>query len=232
VENKLVVRRLPRLLIADDHAVFAEALKVLLEKTYSVVGLVAEGRAMVSEAIRLRPDVIVADIGMPLLNGLDAARRIREQEPAVKFIFLTMKDDPNLAAAALDLGAIAYVLKHSGGAELRKAIEHVLHGKSYLTSKLRAENWFVTKAKARQFSKQLTLRQRDVVQLYGEGRSIKQIAGLLNLSEKTVEFHKHHIMQSFNLKTNADLVLFAVKHGLISINMDPSRQATPGPLVC
>ena len=109
-----------------------------------------------------------------------------------------------------------------GGAELREAIEHVLHGKSRLTSKLRAEDWFATKARARQFSKELTPRQRDVVQLYAEGQGVKQIAGLLNLTEKTVEFHKHHIMQLFNLKTNADLVLFALKQGLISINVQPS----------
>ena len=224
VEKQLMDRRRANLLIADDHAVFAEALKALLEQTYSVIGLVADGRAMVSEAIRLRPEVIVADIGMPLLNGLDAARRISEQAPTVKFIFLTMQDDPNLAAAALELGAIAYVLKHSGGAELRKAIEHILHGKPYLTPKLRAEDWFATKARARQFSKELTPRQREIVQLSAEGRSIKQIAGLLDLSDKTVEFHKHRIMGLFNLKSNADLVLFALKQGLISINVQPSLQ--------
>ena len=232
VEKLFMGRCRPRILIADDHAVFAEALKVLLEETYSVIGLVADGRAMVTETIRLRPDVIVADIGMPLLNGLDAAWRIREQAPTVRFIFLTMRDDPNLAAAALELGAIAYVLKHSGGAELRKAIDHVLRGKSYLTSKLRADDWFATKAKARQFSRELTPRQREVVQLYAQGRSIKQIAGLLSLSEKTVEFHKHHIMHSFNLKTNADLVLFALKHRLISVDLDPPLRETSRQLAC
>ena len=105
----------PRFLIADDHAMFAETLRVYLEKTYRVVGLVADGRAMVAEAMRLRPDVIVADVGMPILNGLDAARRIKLQVPNIKFIFLTMHDDPNLAAAALELGPIGFVLKHSTG---------------------------------------------------------------------------------------------------------------------
>jgi len=212
----------PRFLIADDHAIFAEALRVLLETTYSVVGVVTDGRAMVAEATRLKPDVIVVDVGMPVVNGLDAARRVREQAPNIKFVFLTMQDDPNLAAAALELGAIAFVLKHSGKQELLQAIDHVLHGKSYLTPKLRAEDWVATKARARQFSKELTPRQREVVQLFAEGRSMKEIAWSLGLSEKTVEFHKHHIMESFNLKSNAELVLFALKRGLISVNPEPA----------
>jgi DNA-binding NarL/FixJ family response regulator len=155
------------------------------------------------------------------LNGLDAARRIRQQIPTIKFIFLTMRDDPNLAAAALELGPIGFVLKHSAGPELLEAIDHVLHGESYLTRKLRAEDWVVAKARARQFGKELTPRQRDIVQLFGEGRAIKQIADLLNLSEKTVEFHKHRVMEAFNLKNNAALVLFALKQGLISIDPEP-----------
>jgi len=135
-----------------------------------------------------------------------------------------MRDDPNLAAAALELGPIAFVLKHSGGQELLTAIDHVLHGKAYVTPKLRAEDWVATRARARQFSKELTTRQRDIVQLLAEGRAIKEIAGLLNLSEKTVEFHKHHIMESFNLKSNAALVLFALQRDLISIHPEPTFQ--------
>jgi DNA-binding NarL/FixJ family response regulator len=208
----------PRFLIADDHAMFAEALRLYLEKTHTVVGIVRDGHAMVAEATRLRPDVIVVDVGMPLLNGLDAARKINLQAPNIKFVFLTMRDDPNLAAAALELGPVGFVLKHSAGQELLKAIDHVLHGKPYLTPKLRAEDWVETKARARQFSKEMTPRQRDIVQLYGEGRSMKEIAGHLDLSEKTVEFHKHQIMQAFNLRSNADLVLFSLKRGLISLN--------------
>jgi DNA-binding NarL/FixJ family response regulator len=210
-------RSAPRLLIADDHAIFAEALRGLLEKTYAVVGIVADGRALVSEATRLKPDVVVVDVGMPLLNGLDAARRVREQAPNIKIVFLTMRDDPNLAAAALELGRVGFVLKHSATRELLTAIDHVLRNESYLVPHLRAEDWAARKARAQQFSKALTPRQRDVIQLFAEGCPIKQIAGHLNLSEKTIEFHKHHIMQSFNLKSNADLVLFALKHGLIAI---------------
>jgi DNA-binding NarL/FixJ family response regulator len=217
METPSVHKKGPRLLIADDHAIFAEALRVYLEKTHTVLGVVRDGHAMVTEAMRLRPDVIVVDVGMPLLNGLDAARRINVEAPNIRLVFLTMRDDPNLAAAALELGPIGFVLKHSAGQELLKAVDHVLHGKPYLTPKLRAEDWVERKSRARQFSKEMTPRQREVVQLYGEGRSMKEIAGLLDLSEKTVEFHKHHVRQAFNLGNNAALVLFALKQGLISL---------------
>lgn len=209
---------LQRLLIADDHAIFAESLRASLKKNFAVVGITLDGRTMVEEAIRLAPDVVIADIGMPLLNGLDAASRIRERAPRVKFVFLTMQDDPNLAAAALELGQVAFVLKHSGMSELQNAIECVLRGQSYMTPKLRSEDWTEMRARVRQFSSELTPRQRDIVQLFAEGGSIKEIASRLNLSVKTVEFHKHHIMSAFNLETNAALVLFALKHGLISVD--------------
>lgn len=215
----------PRFLIADDHAIFAETLKAYLERVYPVVGVVSDGRALVEAAVKLKPEVIVVDVAMPFLNGLDAARRIKEQAPNTKFIFLTMRDDPNLAAAALELGPVAFVLKHSTGPELMKAIDHVLHGKSYLTPTLRADDWVVARTRARQFAKELTPRQRDVVQLFAEGRSLKEIAGLLDLSEKTIEFHKHHIMEAFNLKSNAGLILFALKHGLIFADPEPSGHA-------
>lgn len=208
----------PQVLIADDHAIFAESLRLLLEKSYRVVGTVADGRALLSATTKLAPDVIVVDIGMPLLNGLDAAQRIREKLPKVKLVFLTMQDDPNLAAAAMEMGAAAFVLKHSAGSELLTAIEHVLHGRSYLTPKLRSDDWVTMKQRAKQFSKELTPRQREIVQLWAEGHSLKQIGAELNLSEKTIEFHKHHIMEVYNLKSNADLVLFALKRGLILLD--------------
>ena len=216
----------PQVLIADDHAIFAEALRLLLEKTYRIVGTTSDGRALLSAAAKLSPDVIVVDIGMPLLNGLDAAQRIRELLPKVKLVFLTMQDDPNLAAAAMELGSVAFVLKHSTGSELLNAIEQVLHGKSYLTPKLRSEDWVTMKHRAKQFSKELTPRQREIVQLWAEGHSLKQIGAALNLSEKTVEFHKHHIMEVHNLKSNADLVLFALRRGLIMLDA-PIQKAKP-----
>ena len=214
----------PQILIADDHGVFADGLRLLLEKRYTVVGTASDGRELVDQALRLKPDVIVVDIGMPLLNGLDAAKRVREQLPKVKLIFLTMQDNPNLAAAALELGSVAFVLKQSAGSELLTAIDEVLQGKCYVTSKLRPEDWAVQRVRARQYSSHLTPRQREIVQMCAEGLAQKEIAGRLNLSEKTVQFHKHHIMETFNLKSNADLVLFAVKEGLISVDPNPSRQ--------
>jgi DNA-binding NarL/FixJ family response regulator len=205
-----------RILLADDHAIVAEALRSLLSESYDVVGVASDGRAMLAEAAKLKPDVVVLDVGMPLLNGLDAATQLKQILPSAKVVFLTMKNDPNLAAAALNLGAIGYVLKHSAASELLKAISEVLRGKSYVTPKLKPENWAVREARARQFSKSLSPRQREVVQLLAEGRPMKEIADILKVSEKTIMFHKYHIMESFNLKSNAELVLFALNNGLIS----------------
>ena len=210
----------PYLLIADDHAVFLETLKCFLEKTYTVTGTVTDGRSLVAEALRLKPDVLIVDIGMPLLNGFDAARRIREELPNVRLVFLTMKEDPNLAAAALELGRSAFVLKHSAVAELLTAIDRVCHGKSYISPKVQPEDWVEQRTRVKQFSKPLTDRQRDIVQLFAEGYCLKEIAAHLNLSRKTIDFHKHQIMAEFNLKSNADLVLLAVKEGLISVDSE------------
>ena len=210
----------PRLLIADDHAIFLEALKSFLEKSYVVIGTVTDGRSLVSEASRLKPDVIIVDVGMPLLNGLDAARRIREHFPSVRLVFLTMQENSNLAAAAIDLGHSAFVLKHSAATELMTAIDQVWRGKTYVSPKLRSEDWVEQRTRVKQFSKGLTARQRDIVQLFAEGYGLKEIAARLNLSPKTVEFHKHQIMAEFDVKSNAGLVLFAIKKGLISIDPD------------
>ena len=205
-----------RVLIADDHSVVAEGLRSLLEKTYDVVGIAGDGRELLVKASELKPDVIVLDICMPLLNGLDAAERLKSTLPAAKLVFLTMNDDPNLAAAALNLGAVGYVLKHAAASELLKAVSEVLQGRAYVTAKLRAENWAVREARAQQFSKELTRRQQDVLQLLAEGRPMKEVADILKLSEKTVMFHKYRVMHAFNLKNNAELVLFALKRHLIS----------------
>jgi DNA-binding NarL/FixJ family response regulator len=214
-------------LIADDHAIFAEALRLLLEKSYDVVGAALDGSALVDAAAQLVPDVVVVDIGMPLLNGLDAARRVKEQLPKVKLVFLTMQDDPALAAAVMEMGPVAFVLKQTAGTELLKAIELVLHGKSYLAPKLRTGDWVTTKQRARQLTRGLTTRQREIVQLWAEGLSLKEIGARLNLSEKTIEFHKHHVMETFNLKSNSELVLFALKQGLIMLESAPSAKPKP-----
>src|SRR3981081_238719 len=135
----------PRLLLADDHAIFSDALRVYRGKESDMVGVVSDGRTLVDEAIRIKPDVIIADVGMPLLNGFDAARRIKELAPKIKFVFLTMQDDPNLAAAALELGPVAFVLKHSAGAELREAINEVMRGHSNMLRKLKEADCMLTK---------------------------------------------------------------------------------------
>src|SRR5277367_707242 len=206
----------PRVLIADDHSIVAAGLRLVLEKSCDVIGIIGDGRELLVEAPKLKPDVIVLDIGMPFLNGLDAAERLKPLMPKVKFVFLTMKDDPNLAAAALNLGAVGYVLKHSAFSELLTAVSEVLQGKPYVTAKLQADNWADREARAQQLSKDLTPRQKDVLQLLAEGRRTKEIADVLSVSERTVMFHKYHMMKVFNLKSNSDLVLLALKHHLIS----------------
>ena len=207
---------LPRVVIADDHAVVAEGLCSILQKSCSVIGIVRDGRELLAEAPKLKPDLIVLDIGMPALNGLDAAEQLKQVLPNVKFVFLTMKDDPNLAAAALNLGKVGYVLKHSLSSELLHAVSEVLQGNTYVTPRLRSEDWVVQGLRARQFSKDLTPRQKEVLQLLAEGRPMKEVAQILKVSEKAIMFHKYRIMASFNLKNNAELVLFALKHHLIS----------------
>ena len=207
----------PRVLIADDHSIVAESLRLLLDKSYDVIGVVNDGRQLLADAARLKPDVVVLDIGMPLLNGMDAAVRLKEMLPQLRFVFLTMQDDPNLAAAALELGAVGYVLKRAAASELLNAISQVLDGKAYLMPKLRPENWAVREARAQQASKELTRRQQEVLQLLAEGRPMKEVAGILKVSEKTIMFHKYHIMETFHLKNNAELVLFAVRRHLISV---------------
>src|SRR5271168_747835 len=205
----------PRILIADDHSVLAQGLRALLCDHYDIVGMVADGRALVEEAKKLQPNVIIADIGMPLLNGLDAADEIRQFMPKVRFVFLTMMDEPNLASAVLRLSPVGYVLKHSVVSELLTAIDEVLKGKSFLTRRVKPENWTVQKERSRLAEKELTARQRNVLQLLAEGHSMKEVADILQVSQKTVEFHKYYIMKSRSLRNNAEIVRFGLKNGLI-----------------
>lgn len=202
-------------LIADDHAVFAEALRSLLQDEYVVLATVTDGRSLVEQTAKLRPQVLIIDIAMPLLNGFDAAKRVLEQSPSVKVVFLTMQEDARLAAAALKLGPIGFVLKHSAASELLTAISQVLAGRSYVTPKLRPQDWAVRDELASDLNKELTDRQREVLQLLAEGRTMKEVAHVLNMSRKTVMFHKYRIMKTFNLKTNADILRLAIKNNLI-----------------
>jgi DNA-binding NarL/FixJ family response regulator len=205
-----------RVLIADDHAMVAEALRSILQKEYEVVGIVSDGQKLLEQAPILRPHVVVVDLGMPLLNGWDAAQELKQVLPEIKIVFLTMNDDPNIAAAAMELGAVGYVLKSDASSELLNALSEVLLGKSHVTRRLRAENWAEQELRVRQFEKKLTFRQAQVLQLLAEGRPMKEVASLLGISEKTVEFHKYHIMRVFHLRNNSELVRFALKSDRIS----------------
>jgi DNA-binding NarL/FixJ family response regulator len=189
----------------------------LLSDQLDVVGIAPDGRALIAHAKKLKPDLIVAEIAMPLLNGLDAAEQIRLSIPGMRFVFLTMMDNPNIAAAALRFSPVGYVLKHSAATELLIAIKEVLKGKSFVTARLKPENWAVQQERAENLSKELTPRQRDVLQLLAEGRAMKEVADILQISEKTVEFHKYNTMKTWNLRSNADLVLFAEEHGLVYV---------------
>lgn len=207
-----------RILLADDHEICCAGFKKLLEPVYEVVGCVGDGRTLLKVALELKPDVVVADIGMPLLNGLDAAREIKRLLPHTKLIFLTMNPDSELAAEALRIGASAYLLKTSRASELPKAIEDALKGISYITPQVRRamHERHIRDPKAAARPRQLTDRQREVLQLLAEGRPMKEIADILNIKLRTIQFHKYSIMEELGITTNAELVQYAMRHGIIS----------------
>ena len=210
----------PRVLLADDHLLVAEALKSLLAPDFDLVGVVEDGRALVENAGRLRPDVVVADVTMPHLNGIDALVRLRREGNRVPVVFLTMHRDVTFARRALEAGASGFVLKHSAPAELVLAIRAALEGRTYLTPQLAGEVLAAMKQGLEQASDPvvaLTPRQREVLQLLAEGRSAKEIAASLSISSRTVEFHKYQIMESLKLHTSAELIHFAIKHGLVEL---------------
>jgi DNA-binding NarL/FixJ family response regulator len=204
----------PRVLLADDHRLVVEACVGLLEPACEVVGIVTDGRALLPQAIALRPDVIVLDIGMPLLNGLDAGRQIKQSMPGVKLIYLTMNEDPELAKESLALGASGFLLKTSAARELPEAIRTAMRGDTYITSRAsqRMVESFVHGE--RSMSSALTSRQREVLQLLAEGFTMKEAAGVLRVTARTVAFHKYRVMQQFRLKSNAELIQFAIDQRL------------------
>jgi DNA-binding NarL/FixJ family response regulator len=206
----------PRVLLADDHTLLLGAFEKLLAQDCEVVGTVSDGRALVTAAERLRPDVVVADIAMPLLNGLDAGREIKHRFPQIKLIFLTMNEDPELATAAFRLGASAYLLKRSAASELATAIREVVRGRSYLTP-LVTEGVVgaLLRSPEQPATPELTARQREVLQLLAEGRSMKQVAGVLNVTPRTVAFHKYRMMAQLKISSTAELIQFAVKEHLV-----------------
>jgi DNA-binding NarL/FixJ family response regulator len=210
----------PRVLLADDHRMMAEGLKSLLSPEFELVGIVEDGRALVEAAQKLNPDVIVADITMPHLNGLEALGQLKKHNPRVKVVFLTMHQEVAYARRALEAGAAGFVLKHSAAAELVTAVRAALDGKTYLTPALAGEVLQSIRrgpAETSDPSARLTPRQREILQLLAEGRSAKEIAGTLAISARTVEFHKYQMMESLRLHTNAELIHFALKHGIVEI---------------
>jgi len=212
--------RRPRVLLADDHRLVAEALRSLLTPEFDLVGVVEDGRALVEAAGTLRPDVIVADITMPHLNGIDALVQLRQSGDRVPVVFLTMHRDVRFARRALEAGASGFVLKHSASAELIAALRAALEGKTYLTPQLAGEVLDAMKPGSEQALDpvaSLTPRQREVLQLLAVGRSAKEIASSLGISARTVEFHKYQMMETLGLHTSAELVHFALKHGLVEL---------------
>jgi DNA-binding NarL/FixJ family response regulator len=207
-------------LLADDHRLVAEALRSLLTPEFDLVGVVEDGRALVEAAGTLRPDVIVADITMPHLNGIDALVQLRQSGDRVPVVFLTMHRDVRFARRALEAGASGFVLKHSASAELIAALRAALEGKTYLTPQLAGEVLDAMKPGSEQALDpvaSLTPRQREVLQLLAVGRSAKEIASSLGISARTVEFHKYQMMETLGLHTSAELVHFALKHGLVEL---------------
>jgi DNA-binding NarL/FixJ family response regulator len=207
----------PRVMLADDHSIVIEAFRKLLESQCEVVGTASDGRTLLETAPRLKPDVIVIDIAMPLMNGLEAGLRLRQLMPTAKLIFVTMNDDPDLAMEAMRSGASGYLLKSCIASELTHAIQMALRAKPYVTPQIARgiQRVFSNDPRPKTRAKILTPRQREVVQLLAQGKSMKEVAGVLNVTPRTVAFHKYRIMEELSLKNNADLIQFAVKSRMV-----------------
>lgn len=214
-----MLRNVPRILIADDHTLVAEACRKLLESEYEVVATVNNGRSLVRAAVKLRPHLIIIDVAMPLLNGLDAGQQVKEFLPGVKLVFLTMNHDTDLAAEAFRRGASAYLLKTCAASELTIAVREVLKGKSYLSPTIAKETVdFLLRQdkKLVEEADRLTERQREVLQLLAEGKCMKEVADVLNITTRTVAFHKYRIMEVLNAKNSAELIQYAIRNHLIA----------------
>ena len=206
-----------RILIADDHNLMAELCKNLLEPEFEVVGTIDNGRSLVRTATELKPDVIVVDIAMPILNGLDAGQQVKQLLSNVKIVFLTMTADSEVAAEAFRRGASAYLLKTCAATELIAAVRDVLRGKTYLSPRISWDSVHFCRRQDKALvgePERLTERQREVLQLLAEGRVMKEVGGILNLTTRTVAFHKYRIMEVLGAKNNADLVKYAVRNHL------------------
>lgn len=207
-----------RVLLADDHKILAEGVRRLLNGDFNVVGVVEDGRALVGAATELKPDVIVTDISMPLLDGIEATRRLKAAGLTAKVIILTMHEESAYVTRAFEAGASGYVSKHCAFSELIGAIRCVLSGRRYLTAEIAAGMGDTHRATGRkQADSKLTPRQREVLRLFAEGRSSKEIALRLHISSKTVEFHKYRLMKVLKIGSTAELTQYAIKHGIVSV---------------
>jgi DNA-binding NarL/FixJ family response regulator len=210
----------PRILIADDHQILAEGVRGLLEPEFEVVGVVADGRELITAAKKLKPDVIVADVTMPSLNGIEAAAQLRDAGITAKVVILTMHHDVAYARRAMDAGAFGFVLKHSVSSELVTAIREALRGQTYITPMIAGElvqSYREGDSETSDASHRLTLRQREVLQLIAEGRSAKEVAAILKISTRTAEAHKAHILEVLGVRSTAELVQYAIRSGIISV---------------
>lgn len=213
----------PTILLADDHVLVAQGIQKLLEPEYELLKIVPDGRALLKAVDECRPDVVIVDISLPLLNGLDASRQILKHHPDIKVIVLTMHSEPSFVTEALRIGVSGYVLKQSVGSELLEALTEVLNGKTFV-SPMVADQGMPAHADEESeeapegFAHTLSLRQREVLQLVAEGKSIKEVAAVLNVSIKTVEFHKTRIMRQLGMRSAAQLTKYAIANGLIAIH--------------
>jgi DNA-binding NarL/FixJ family response regulator len=207
-----------RILIADDHQLLADACKSLLEPEFQVVGIVLDGRDLIAAAAELKPDIIILDIYMPHLNGLDAGGQVKQKFPAMKLVFMTMTKAADVAAEAFRRGASAYVLKQSAGDELLLAIRKVNQGASYLSPLIVKETVTFLLNQGENFSeeKHITKRQSEILQLLAEGMSMKEVANVIDVKPGTVAFHKYRMMETLNVKTNAELLEYAIKRHMTS----------------
>jgi DNA-binding NarL/FixJ family response regulator len=203
-----------RLILADDHKLLAEACKLILEPQYKVVSIVTDGRALLEAAAILRPDAVILDIAMPNLNGLDAGELLKRKMPAIRLIYLTMTLSAEIAAEAFRRGASGYVLKQSAAEELLIAIRRVMHGESYLSPLIARETVSFLLNQRSTNARQITIRQNEVLQLLAEGMSMKEVANVLNIKPGTVAFQKYRMMETLGVKTNAELLKYAIQHQL------------------
>lgn len=208
----------PRVLIADDHLLVAELCKKLLEGEFNVVGIVGNGRELVEAAVTLKPHVAIVDIAMPVLNGIDAGRQVKQLLPSIKLLYLTMTHDEELAAELICQGASGYLLKTCTSSELVAAVRDVLRGKHYLSSELSKEHLDTCRweGQSHRDNRELTERQREVLQLLAEGRLMKEVGSILNITSRTVAFHKYKAMEALGINTNADIVKYAVRERLVA----------------